>query len=67
MSKLFKAEEVASHNNKTDLYIIVDQDVYDVTKFQSEHPGGQKSKLEPAVLPSRNTGFRAHKTKSSLG
>ena len=42
MSKTFKASDVASHNKSDDLYIIVDQDVYDLTKFQDDHPGGKK-------------------------
>lgn len=30
---------MASANKAETLYIIVDEDVYDVTKFQDEHPG----------------------------
>ncbi|KAK4939158.1 hypothetical protein LTR66_015032, partial [Elasticomyces elasticus] len=40
--KSFSTSDVASHNKPTDLYIIVDKDVYDLTKFQDEHPGGKK-------------------------
>lgn len=39
MSKTFSASDVASHNKAEDLYIVVDEDVYDLTKFQDEHPG----------------------------
>jgi cytochrome b involved in lipid metabolism len=39
MSKSFSQSEVALHNKTGDLYIIVDEDVYDLTKFQDEHPG----------------------------
>jgi len=39
MSKTFAKEEVASHNKSDSLWIIVDGDVYDLTKFQDEHPG----------------------------
>ena len=39
MSKSFSQSDVASHNKPSDLYIIVDEDVYDLTKFQDEHPG----------------------------
>jgi len=46
MSQRFSAAEVAKHN-KGDLWIIVDEDVYDVTKFQDEHPGGKKSMRSP--------------------
>jgi len=39
MSKTFSAADVACHNKAKDLYIIVDEDVYDLTTFQDEHPG----------------------------
>ncbi|KAF2129386.1 mitochondrial cytochrome-like protein b2 [Dothidotthia symphoricarpi CBS 119687] len=32
--------EVAKHNNKESCWIVVDSNVYDVTSFLSEHPGG---------------------------
>jgi len=44
MSQSFKASDVATHKKPDDLWIIVDEDVYDLTKFQEEHPGGKKSK-----------------------
>lgn len=40
MAKTFTKEEVASHNKSEGLWIIIDEDVYDVTKFQEDHPGG---------------------------
>jgi cytochrome b involved in lipid metabolism len=43
MSKTFTVEEVSSHNKPTDLLIIVNEDVWDLTKFQEDHPGGKKS------------------------
>ncbi|KAK4545550.1 hypothetical protein LTR36_002900 [Oleoguttula mirabilis] len=42
MSKSFAASDVASHNKPDNLWVIVDEDVYDLTKFQEEHPGGKK-------------------------
>ena len=39
MSKTFTVGDVASHNKPDNLYIIVDGDVYDLTKFQDDHPG----------------------------
>ena len=42
MSKTFTAGDVAAHNKPDSLYIIVDGDVYDLTKFQDDHPGGKK-------------------------
>lgn len=45
MSQTFSTGDVAAHNKGTDLYIIVDSDVYDLTKFQDEHPGMRASRL----------------------
>ncbi|KAI0832176.1 acyl-CoA dehydrogenase NM domain-like protein [Hypoxylon sp. FL0890] len=42
MSKTFSKSDVASHNKDDSLWIIIDDDVYDLTKFQDEHPGGKK-------------------------
>jgi cytochrome b involved in lipid metabolism len=42
MSKRFSTADVASHKTASDLWIIVDEDVYDLTNFQEEHPGGKK-------------------------
>lgn len=39
MSKTFSTSDVAAHNKAEDLYIIVDEDVYDLTTFADEHPG----------------------------
>lgn len=37
--KKYSIEEVATHNSKGDLWIIVDNQVFDLSKFQNEHPG----------------------------
>ncbi|MCJ1310839.1 hypothetical protein MMC25_004506 [Agyrium rufum] len=43
MSKNFSAADVAQHNSvDKGLYIIVDSNVYDMTGFIDEHPGGPK-------------------------
>ena len=39
MSKTFTKDDVASHSKGDSLYIVIDEDVYDVSKFQDEHPG----------------------------
>jgi cytochrome b involved in lipid metabolism len=39
MAKTFSTSDVASHNKASDLYVVVDEDVFDLTKFQDEHPG----------------------------
>ncbi|KAH8820800.1 cytochrome b5-like heme binding domain-containing protein [Xylogone sp. PMI_703] len=44
MSKSFSVADVAAHNkdSKDGLYIIIDNNVYNVTEFVDEHPGGAK-------------------------
>merc|ERR1712129_228157 len=37
------AEQVAQHSSENDCRVIVGDDVYDVTNFLAEHPGGKKS------------------------
>ncbi|RKF59912.1 Acyl-CoA dehydrogenase apdG [Erysiphe neolycopersici] len=34
--------DVATHDKPTDIYIIIDENVYDLTEFQEDHPGGKK-------------------------
>jgi fatty acid desaturase 2 (delta-6 desaturase) len=35
-------EEIQQHSKKTDRWIVVDGQVYDVTRFAKRHPGGEK-------------------------
>jgi len=43
MSKQFTPADVASHKDASSgMYIIIDENVYDVTGFVDEHPGGAK-------------------------
>ncbi|PWN46570.1 acyl-CoA dehydrogenase NM domain-like protein [Violaceomyces palustris] len=39
--KTFTRDEVAKHNKKGDLWIIIDSEVYNVSKFSELHPGGE--------------------------
>ncbi|KAF9518883.1 hypothetical protein BS47DRAFT_1358526 [Hydnum rufescens UP504] len=41
----FTLEEVAKHNTKDDLWVVVEGQVLNVTKFLPEHPGGEKAIL----------------------
>ncbi|OBT61227.1 hypothetical protein VE03_08701 [Pseudogymnoascus sp. 23342-1-I1] len=42
MSKVFSQSDVAAHSKSDDIWIIINNDVFDVTKFQDTHPGGKK-------------------------
>ncbi|EQL37893.1 acyl-CoA dehydrogenase [Blastomyces gilchristii SLH14081] len=46
--KSFSKMEVSSHNKDGDMWVIIDQDIYDISKFQDEHPGGKKILLSVA-------------------
>ncbi|KAI8888696.1 cytochrome b5 [Backusella circina FSU 941] len=45
-TQLYTYEEVAQHNNRRDLWIILEGRVFDITKFQDEHPGGEEVLLD---------------------
>lgn len=41
-------QDVAEHNTKNDMYMVVHEKVYDCTKFLDEHPGGEEVMLDVA-------------------
>ncbi|KAL4970726.1 cytochrome b5-like heme/steroid binding domain-containing protein [Aspergillus stella-maris] len=45
-AKEFTFKEVAEHNSKKDLYLVVHDKVYDCTSFVDEHPGGEEVLLD---------------------
>ena len=49
MSGRFTVEEVAEHNTRDSLWIIIDDDVIDITDYAAVHPGGPEEILPFAV------------------
>jgi len=41
--KSFSVDEVKKHNKDSDCWVILHGEVYDVTKFLNDHPGGKKA------------------------
>jgi cytochrome b involved in lipid metabolism len=41
-NKIFTLDEVSKHNREKDCWIVVNNDVLDVTQFLNKHPGGKK-------------------------
>ncbi|CAH2041701.1 unnamed protein product, partial [Iphiclides podalirius] len=48
MVREISSEEVKKHRDSKSVWIIIHNDVYDVTSFLEEHPGGEDSLLEVA-------------------
>lgn len=46
--KTITLEEVKKHNNREDVWFVIHNKVYDVTRFIEEHPGGEEVLLEQA-------------------
>ena len=41
----YTADEVKTHNTKSDLWVIIDSKVYDLTDYVAKHPGGREAIL----------------------
>jgi alkylation response protein AidB-like acyl-CoA dehydrogenase/predicted heme/steroid binding protein len=57
----FTREEVKKHCKPDDAWIIVDGDVYDITKFQSLHPGGKSVLMDYAGQDATEDFFGLHR------
>ncbi|KAJ1948834.1 hypothetical protein FBU59_001413 [Linderina macrospora] len=50
MSKTYTAEVISKHNTRDDIWVVIHNKVYDITKFLDEHPGGEEVLLEHAGI-----------------
>ncbi|KAI9494713.1 cytochrome b5 [Zychaea mexicana] len=48
MATLFSLADVSKHNTKSDLWLVIHNNVYDITQFIQEHPGGEEVLLDEA-------------------
>ncbi len=46
----FSLDQVSKHNSRSNLWIIIEGNVYDCTRFLDEHPGGEEVILELAGM-----------------
>ncbi|KAL2785357.1 cytochrome b5 [Aspergillus keveii] len=46
MSRTYSVDEVSKHTAPTDLLLIIDGKIYDVSNFKEEHPGGEDFLLD---------------------
>lgn len=60
--RLLSTQQIAQHNNAKDCWIVVDGQVWDLTEFAPNHPGGAGSKQ--AVEGNYNTLSNNSKTEA---
>jgi len=46
--KTYSLAEIAAHNSNQSTWVVIHNNIYDVTKFLNEHPGGEEVLLEQA-------------------
>lgn len=46
--RMYSRDEVAQHTHDGDVWVIIEHNVYDLSQFLQEHPGGAKSKSSSA-------------------
>ena len=61
MSKTFTRDEVAKHNTDTDLWVIIDSRVYDLSKFIKFHPGGKSVLIDYAGKDATRVFYDMHR------
>jgi cytochrome b involved in lipid metabolism len=59
--KTFTAQEVKKHSSEGDLWIIIDNAVYDMSRFIDMHPGGVQPILEYAGKDATDAFYGLHR------
>ena len=52
--KEFSREEVKVHTNREDVWFVIHNKVYDITKFLDDHPGGEEVMLDKGGEPRKH-------------
>ncbi|GAA5914647.1 uncharacterized protein JCM6883_001028 [Sporobolomyces salmoneus] len=63
MSKAISASEVANHKSADSAWVIIEGNVYDVTEFLEDHPGGKKVLLNACGQDSTEKFWQFHSDK----
>ncbi|POY76813.1 putative Nitrate reductase (NADH) [Rhodotorula taiwanensis] len=63
MSKAITAQEVSQHKSADSAWVIIDGNVYDVTEFLEDHPGGKKVLLKACGTDSSEKFWQFHSKK----
>lgn len=61
MTQTYTLEEVRKHNTEASLWIVVDNLVYDVTKFLAMHPGGKDPMMRVAGTDATKNFYALHR------
>ena len=59
--KTFTWEEVAKHNTETDLWVVIDDEIFDISKFVKFHPGGVAALLPYAGKEATEAFYGLHR------
>ncbi|GAA5965174.1 hypothetical protein JCM8115_005378 [Rhodotorula mucilaginosa] len=63
MSKAITAQEVSQHTSADSAWVIIEGNVYDVTEFLEDHPGGKKVLLKACGQDSTEKFWQFHSKK----
>ncbi|KAF9890813.1 hypothetical protein FE257_005384 [Aspergillus nanangensis] len=60
----YSKEEVAKHTTDGDMWVIIDNGVYDMSPFQDQHPGGKRILLTTAGTDASKKYHKYHSDKA---